>query len=104
MNNPVDLMSQAKVGLKTFAKTANTPVVIESAVPLASAVLAAAQGKLDGICPGTCTPSCWEMARTVVVLMPDGSEQSAVMFFHCQCVDTMGQPCAQPAPVAPAAP
>jgi|SRR5579859_165107 len=102
MTAPFDFMAKAKPLLVAFAKANKTPVVLQSPVSLPPQTVAAAKQTLNGICPGQCTPSCWEMARTVMVLLPDGTEALAAMFFQCQCVDGVGDPCVQVAP-APAA-
>jgi len=101
MTSSIDLIGTAKPALKAFALAKGTPIVIQCAVPLNQALLDAAKSALDGICPGDCTPACWEMARSVLVLMPDGSEKVGALFFQCQCVDGVGNPCIE-MPAAPA--
>ncbi|HEY3817643.1 MAG TPA: hypothetical protein VGL81_10750 [Polyangiaceae bacterium] len=98
---PVDLLAEAKPALKAFAKAQNLPLVMRSTVdptdPKIVQALQQAAHQLDGICPGECQPSCWEMARTVTILMPDGTEVVGALFWQCQCVDSLGTPCPDPA-------
>jgi hypothetical protein len=95
MASSIDLVGTAKPALKALAKATGTPIVIQCALPLDHALMDAAKATLNGICPGDCTPACWEMARPVIILMPDGSEKVGPLFFQCQCVDAVGDPCVE---------